>query len=276
MRILMIYPQIPETFWGFQHALAFIRKNAAFPPMGLLTVASLLPAEWEKRLIDINVVPLTQSDLEWADFVFVSAMVVQREAVRDVFRRCKKVGLPIVAGGPLFMHESQCFSEVDHFVLGEAEVVLPGFVDDVRRDRLKRVYVADGFADMTHSPMPAWELVDLRRYWAMAVQYSRGCPYDCDFCDVTRMLGHTVRTKTVDQVIGELDRLYALGWRAGVLFADDNFIGGKRKLKAEILPALVDWRRGKKGIVLWTQACLNLADDPELLDLMVRAGFEQV
>lgn len=276
MRILLLYPEFPDTFWSFKHALRFIRKKASFPPLGLLTVAALLPESWEKRLVDVNVTQLHQRDLEWADYVFISAMVVQRDSVRRMIARCHEAGVKIVAGGPLFISEHQDFPKVDYFVLGEAEATLPGLLADLERGQPKRVYQSDEFPDIEQSPTPLWELVDLRHYSSMCIQFSRGCPFDCDFCNITAMFGHRPRVKTAEQVIAELDGLYELGWRGGVFFVDDNFIGNKRKLKKEVLPALIEWRQDKRGMGFHTEVSINLVDDPELLKLMVDAGFEKV
>ncbi len=276
MRVLMIYPEFPDTFWSFKHALPFIHKRASFPPLGLLTVAAMLPAEWDKRLVDMNIEPLTRRDLEWADLVMISAMVVQRDSVRDVVARCKQHGLPIVAGGPLFLGEYENFPQIDYFVLGEGELSLPPFLADFARGQAQHVYQAEGLADMESSPMPAWELIDFRHYSSMCVQYSRGCPFDCEFCNITSMLGRKMRIKSTPQIIAELDQLYTRGWRAGVFFVDDNMIGNKARLKNDLLPALIAWRQGKRGMGFQTEVSINLADDPELLGMLVQAGFEKV
>ncbi len=276
MRILLVYPEFPDTFWSFKHALRFIRKRSTFPPLGLLTVAAILPEHWEKRLVDMNTEPLTQRDLAWADCVFVSAMIVQRESAKEVLARAKAAGARTVAGGPLFIAEHQDLDNVDHLVLDEGEVTLPPFVRDVEKGEAKPIYRAEEYVDLTQSPTPMWELINMRHYSAMCIQYSRGCPFNCDFCNVTAMLGHVPRTKTADQIIAELDGLYALGWRGGLFFVDDNFIGNKRKLKTEILPALIAWRQGKQGYAFQTEASINLADDPELTQMMVDAGFDTV
>ena len=275
-RVLMVYPEFPDTFWSFKHALKFVSKRASNPPLGLLTIAALLPEDWEKRLVDMNVQSLTRQDIEWADYVFISAMVVQRDSMLSVVKRCKELGATIVAGGPLFLPEDERPAEVDYFVLNEGEITLPAFLRDLEAGTPRRVYSTSEFADMEASPTPMWELMDLRHYSTMCLQYSRGCPFNCDFCNITAMLGHVPRCKTADQIVRELDGLYAAGWRGGVFFVDDNFIGNKRKLKAEILPALIDWRRDKLGMSFQTEASVNLADDPELMDLMVRAGFTAV
>jgi radical SAM superfamily enzyme YgiQ (UPF0313 family) len=276
MRVLLVYPEFPDTFWGFKHALRFIRKRASSPPLGLITVAAMLAPEWELRLVDANVGPLTTDDLVWADMVFLSAMTVQRESARSIITRCKEAGLRVVAGGPLFTGEPEDFPEVDHFVLNEAELTLPPFLADMAHGNLQRVYRSDEFADIRQTPPPRWELLDLRRYATMSVQFSRGCPFNCDFCNVTALLGHKVRTKSAQQIVAELDSLYEIGWRDAIFFVDDNFIGNKREIKHEILPALLEWRKGKVGLAFSTEASINLADDEELVRLMAEAGFESV
>ncbi len=276
MRVLLVSPEFPDTFWSFRHALPFIRRKASFPPLGLLTVAALLPAEWEKRLADLNVSALSQDDLAWADYVFVGAMVAQRTSAREVIARSRAAGVPIVAGGPLFTGEPEAFPDVDHLVLGEAEVTLPRFLEDLARGTPQRVYTSTEFADLQSTPIPLWELADLRRYASVSLQFCRGCPYDCEFCNVTAMLGHRPRTKPIAAVIAELDRLESLGWRGSVFFVDDNLIGNKRLVKERLLPALVDWRRDKQLGPFYSQVSLNVADDPSLLALMSKAGFDSV
>lgn len=276
MNILMVYPEFPDTFWSFKHALKFIRKKAFAPPLGLLTVAAMLPAVWEKRLVDLNVTRLTQQDLDWADYVFVSAMIVQREAARAVIARCKQAGVPVVAGGPLFTIEHTSFPEVDYFVLNEAEITLPLFLDDLAQGIPQRIYTTSEFPEIRQMPAPLWALADLKQYATMSLQFSRGCPFDCAFCNITALLGRRPRTKTAAQIIAELDSLYALGWRGSVFFVDDNLIGNKKQLKHEILPALIAWRQGKRGLRFSTELSINLADDDELMSMMVAAGFGTV
>lgn len=276
MNVLLISPEFPDTFWSFSHALKFIRRRAASPPLGLLTVAALLPGHWNKRLVDLNVTELRDADLQWADYAFIGGMVVQRASAVAAIARCKASGVPVVAGGPLFTMEHEQFAGVDHFVLDEAELTLPRFLADLEAGRAQRLYRAEGFADLTTSPVPMWELLDFRRYASMSVQYCRGCPYDCDFCNVTALLGHRPRTKTVAQVLTELDSLVAAGWRAGVFFVDDNLIGNKRDAKASLLPALVEWQRRHGHVPFNAQVSMNLADDEQLLRLMGQAGFDTV
>ena len=276
MNVLLLYPEFPDTFWSFKHALKFIRKKASLPPLGLLTVAAMLPPEWVARLVDVNVRKLRDKDLSWAEVVFVSGMIAQRDSARELIARCRAAGKTIVAGGPLFTLEPEQFPEVDFFVLNEAEMTLPDFLRDFERGGARRVYASAEFPDIRRTPAPIWELADLRRYASMSVQFSRGCPFDCEFCNVTAMFGHRPRTKATAQVIAELDNLYRLGWRGGIFFVDDNFIGNKRALKEDLLPALIQWRKRRRGISFFTEASINLADDEDLLRLMAEAGFDQV
>jgi radical SAM superfamily enzyme YgiQ (UPF0313 family) len=276
VKILLVYPEFPDTFWSFKHALRFIRKECDSPPLGLLTVAAMLPHAWEKRLIDMNATKLTDKDLQWADYVFLGGMVVQLTSARAVISRCKELGTPIVAGGPLYTCEPEQFEDVDHLVLNEAEVTLPRFLADLERGDPKRVYTTDEFPDIQQTPIPLWELVDMKRYASMTIQFSRGCPYDCEFCNVTSLFGHRPRTKNAAQLTAELNKLYKLGWRGGVFFVDDNFIGNKKRLKQEILPALIEWRKGKAGFPFNTEVSINLADDPQLMAMMAEAGFNCV
>ena len=276
MNILFLYPEFPDTFWSFKHALTFVGKRASLPPLGLLTVASMLPGEWSKRLVDANVRRLRDRDIAWADCVFISAMVVQREAARRLIARCKAAGLRIVAGGPLFQSEHEQFEDVDHFVLNEAELTLPAFLADLAQGRARRIYSAEGFPELGETPRPMWELLDIKRYGNMSIQFSRGCPFNCDFCNVTALFGRRSRIKSTEQIIAELDSLYTLGWRGDVFFVDDNFIGKKAFLKTDLLPALIEWRKSKKGNTFFTEATINLADDESLMDMMAEAGFTRV
>jgi radical SAM superfamily enzyme YgiQ (UPF0313 family) len=276
VNIILIYPESPDTFWGFRHALKFIRKRAYSPPLGLLTVAAMLPPAWSKRLVDAGVTKLRKKDLEWADCAFISGMTVQRESARRIIARCKEAGLRIIAGGPLFTMEHEQFEEVDHFVLNEAELTLPVFLSDLERGHAKRVYATSDFADIRNTPVPMWELADLKRYGTMSIQFSRGCPYNCEFCNVTSLFGHRPRTKAVGQILAELDGLYDLGWRGNVFFVDDNLIGNKTRLKTELLPALIEWRKNKRGVLFSTEVSINLADDEQLMNMMVEAGFGTV
>lgn len=276
MNVVLIYPEFPDTFWSFKHALKFIRKSASSPPLGLLTVAAMLPADWTLRLVDVNVRKLTGEDLAGADYAFISAMTVQRASAIQLIAQCQAAGVKVVAGGPLFTAEHEQFAAVDHFVLNEAELTLPGFLQDLAQGRARQIYTTPEFADIEQTPVPRWDLIDLNDYATMSIQYSRGCPYNCEFCNVTALFGHRPRTKHAGQIIAELDRLYALGWRRGVFFVDDNLIGNKKRLRNELLPALIEWRKGKRGLSFSTEASINLADDAPLMQQMVKAGFDQV
>ena len=276
MRVLLLSPEFPDTFWSFRHALGFIGKRAPSPPLGLLTVAAMLPRDWEARLVDLNVRRLADADLAWADCAFVSAMTVQRPSAREVIARCRAAGVKVVAGGPLFTAEHDDFPEVDHFVLNEAELTLGPFLEDLAAGRARRLYATGEFADLSHTPVPAWRLAERGRYAMMSVQYSRGCPFNCEFCNVTALLGRRPRIKSVAQIIAELDGLYALGWRQSIFFVDDNLIGNRARLKSELLPALIAWRRDKRGLPFVTEASINLADDEDLTRMMVEAGFDTV
>jgi radical SAM superfamily enzyme YgiQ (UPF0313 family) len=277
MNVLLLYPEFPDTFWSFKHALKFIRKKAAFPPLGLLTVAAMLPPEWEKRLVDTNVRALTERDLRWADVVFLSAMIAQRAASEELIARCRAAGKKIVAGGPLFTSDHAQFPGVDHFVLNEAELTLPPFLRDLAAGSPQPLYCSAEFPDVHTTPVPLWRLADLRRYASMSLQYSRGCPFDCEFCDVTAKFGHRPRTKSPAQVLAELDALVAHGWRGQVFFVDDNFIGNKRTLRTELLPRLIEWQRAhRRKLTFYTEASINLADDEPLIHQLVAAGFDSV
>jgi radical SAM superfamily enzyme YgiQ (UPF0313 family) len=276
MKALLIYPEYPATFWSFKYALKFIHKRAALPPLGLLTIGAMLPEEWPKKLVDVNVTKLKDKDLAWADVVLISGMVLQRKSAHEIIARCKEANLKVVAGGPLFSSEHDQFEDVDHFVLNEAELTLPPFLADLEKGCARRIYETTEFCDMAETPSPLWDLIDLKHYATMGIQFSRGCPFNCEFCNITALFGHRPRMKTAEQMIAELDGLYNLGWRGPVFFVDDNFIGNKTFLKSHLLPALIQWQQKKKGIPFNTEASVNLADDPELMDMMVKAGFDTV
>jgi radical SAM superfamily enzyme YgiQ (UPF0313 family) len=276
-KVLLVYPQHPDTFWSYKYALRFISKKASSPPLGLLTVAAILPASWEKRLVDMHVAPLEDRDIEWADMVFISAMSIQQQSARQVIARCRAKGTTTVGGGPLFTSMPDSFPDVDHLILNEAELTLPPFLNDLANGTCRHIYSTTSWADMTASPAPRWDMVEMKKYASMNIQYSRGCPFNCEFCNITVLYGQRPRTKGRAQVINELDRLYATGWKGSVFFVDDNFIGNKAKLKGEVLPAIVAWMKAKRyPFAFATEVSINLADDPDLMQLMVRAGFDTV
>jgi radical SAM superfamily enzyme YgiQ (UPF0313 family) len=279
MNILLVYPEYPDTFWGFKNALKFVGKKAAFPPLGLLTVAAMLPKDWNLKLVDMNVENLDQKDILWADLVFISAMVVQRDSAKKVIEMVRKIGKETVAGGPLFTTEPEQFSLANYLVLGEAELNLQSFIKDFLSGQAKNVYPAGENiqADIIKTPLPLWRLIEPKYYASMSIQYSRGCPFDCEFCDIVFLDGHIPRTKNKEQVAKELDAIYAMGWRGSLFIVDDNFIGNKKKLKEEILPAIIAWQKKKKfPFSFFTEASINLADDQELMDKMAQAGFNRV
>lgn len=277
MKVLLVYPEYPRTYWSFHYALKFVSKKASFPPLGLLTIASMLPEKWEKRMVDMNVGKLEDGDILWADYLLISAMVVQKESVRNVIDRCKRLEVRTIAGGPLFTCGYEEFDDVDHILLNEGELTLPEFLKDLETGNVKHLYTSEKWADLSVTPVPLWDLVNMKKYASMNMQYSRGCPFNCEFCNVTSLFGHNPRTKTSKQIITELDALYERGWRSGVFFVDDNFIGNRKKLKEEVLPEIIKWMEYRKyPFIFSTEASINLSDDEELMALMVKAGFNAV
>lgn len=273
MRALLVYPGLPESMFSHKPIIRIMAKRSLQPPLGLLTVAAMLPAEWEVKLVDVNVSPLTDEDLRWATMVFISAMIAQLDTAREIIDRCRKENRPVVAGGPLFTLQHELFGHVDHLVLGEAECTLPRFLDDLSRGKAKHLYRADEFADITCSPTPRWDLVDLRHYVSANLQFTRGCPYNCEFCDVERLFGRKPRSKSVKQIITELDALHLGGWSGPVFFVDDNFIGTREYIKKEFLPALARWQWDKMNFMFYTMISINVADDEGMLNLLHDAGF---
>jgi radical SAM superfamily enzyme YgiQ (UPF0313 family) len=277
LKILLVYPRYPDTFWSLRYALKFVSKKAFTPPLGLLTVAALLPKIWKLKLTDLNVEELKDEDIEWADYVFLSAMDVQQASLREIISRVEAHGKRMAGGGPLFDLSPGLFPEVDHLILNEAELTLPSFIEDIKTGEKKPIYASKEWSEMTSSPIPEWSLLDLSKYASMGIQYSRGCPFDCDFCAVGVLNGEKPRSKTGLQILAELEALYRMGWRGGVFFVDDNFNVHPQKLKEDLLPPLIKWMEKKKyPFFFFTQASINLADDDELIELMVRAGFDSV
>jgi len=277
MKVLFLYPRYPETFWSLKHALKIISKKAISPPLGLLTVAALLPSEWDKKLVDLNTDNLKDRDISWADYVFVSAMDIQRASVREVISRCVQLGTKVVAGGPLFTTSDEEFEGVDCLVRGEFEEIAPQFVADMENRCLQRVYEAEQKPDIQNSPVPEWNLIDIKKYASLSIQYSRGCPFDCEFCDVVLLNGRVPRTKSAEQLLNEMEAIYRLGWRNFVFIVDDNFIGNKKKLKTEVLPAIIEWKKQRNHpFELNTQVSIGISDDEQLMQLMVEAGFNTV
>ena len=274
MKVLLVYPETPTTFWSFRNALKFISKKSSEPPLGLLTVAAMLPGTWEKKLIDMNVSNLKNEHIKWADYVFISGMNVHAKSMKEIIKRCNDLGVKVVAGGPLCTTDYDEFEGVDHFILNEAEATLPPFIRDVQNGCAKTIYSTNEFPDISSTPVPLWDLLEKKKYSTMSVQYSRGCPFNCEFCSITLLNGRQPRTKSQEQFLEELDALYQEGWRGAVFVVDDNFIGNKRKLKTELLPALIEWSKKRDyPFDFTTEVSVNLADDEVLVQLMVKAGF---
>lgn len=270
---LLVYPKFPPSYWGAQFALEFVGKKSCMPPLGLLTVAGMFPKEYNLRVVDLNVKPLTDEDLAWADLAFASTMIVQKDSLREVIGRANLAGVPIVVGGP---HPTSFYDDIngaDYFVLDEVEDIFPQFLRDLSQGTAQRMYRAPGKPDVTKTPLPRYDLIDLRDYASMALQFSRGCPFDCEFCDITKLFGRIPRTKSNPQVLAEFELLYRLGWRGRMFLVDDNFIGNKRDAM-RLLPEVAQWQKARNyPFGLYTEASVNLAGLDDLLDAMVDAGF---
>jgi radical SAM superfamily enzyme YgiQ (UPF0313 family) len=276
VRILLVNPKFPETYWSFRHALPFEGKRSVFPPLGLLTVSSLLPRDCERRLIDLEVERLKDSHIEWADMIFITGMLAQKKSLHEVVQRGKQKGKLIVLGGPYVTSTIEELPYADHIFQGEAETTLPQFFADLERGQAKRVYKAPERPPLAITPVPDFGLVNLKRYSNMSVQYSRGCPFSCEFCDIIEIYGRVPRTKSNQQMLAEFDALKQLGWRGPLFIVDDNFIGNKKNVRL-LLPDLIEWQK-KNGypFSLLTEASVNLADDDDLLVAMKDAGFRRV
>ena len=276
MNSLLIYPEWPDTYWSFKHALPFEGKRSAYPPLGLLTIAPLLPKHWKKRLVDTNVRQLTDADLEWADVALLSGMLVHKQDLVTLLARCRARGLRTVVGGPISSSVEELPRHADHVVIGEAEELIAGLAADLEQGKAKPVYQARELPGLDKTPLPDLSLINPKHYSAMAIQYSRGCPFNCEFCDIIEIYGRKPRTKSPAQVITELEQLYERKWRGSVFIVDDNFIGNKKKVK-ELLPELAEWNiQHERPFTFFTEASVNLADDAELLQLMKQAGFTRV
>lgn len=275
-RVLLVYPEMPVTYWSYRYTLSFIGKKASLPPLGLITIAAMLPEEYDVRLVDMNTTPLRDADIVACDLVMTSSMIVQKPSLEKVIERCNRLGRPIVAGGPLPTSNPGALKGVDHFILNEAEVTLPMFIRDFEAGCPKKLYTDETKPDVTKTPVPRFDLLKIKHYASMALQYSRGCPYSCEFCDIVPMFGNTPRTKTPEQFVAELDSVYQHGFRGSLFVVDDNFIGNKKLVK-ELLPAVERWQnKNNFPFGFFTEASVNLASDPELMNLMVDAGFNMV
>lgn len=277
MNTLFIWPEFPVTYWGAQYSLGLIRKGAVMPPLSLITVAALCPQKWTMRLVDLNVEQLQDSDIEWADIVVLSGMAIQDSSMQSVLQRCKKAGVPTLVGGPHATSSPDKLDDATYLLLDEAEITLPLFLDDLEQGQPQRVYTAAGKKpDVTKTPLPRFDLLKISRYVNMCIQFSRGCPFACEFCDITTLYGRTPRTKQAQQLLAEVQAIYDTGFRGEIFLVDDNFIGNKKDVKT-MLPHLIQWQK-EHGYPFWfyTEASINLADDDELLILMGQANFHSV
>lgn len=276
MNILLINPQFPGSFWSFEESLKYINKKTSFPPLGLMTVAAMLPENYEKKLVDMNTSKLKDKDIIWADMIFITAMLVQKQNAQNTINRCKKMDKKIVAGGPAFTTQYQQFENVDHLVLDEGEMTLPRFLSDFEQGQAKEIYRSEEKPDVNNAALPDWSLIKMRDYVSVSVQYSRGCPYNCEFCDIIVMNGRKPRTKAPERMMAEFDSLYKAGWRESVFIVDDNFIGNKVEVK-KMLNRLIQWQKDHNyPFIFFTEASVDLAKDEELMRLMSEAGFDKV
>src|SRR5687767_14214838 len=276
MKVLLVNPKFPDTYWSFRHALPFEGKRSVFPPLGLLTVSGLLPRSYERRLVDLEIEPLKTSQIDWADMIFITGMLAQKQSLHEIVERCRKRGKRIVLGGPYVTSTIEELPYADHIFQGEAETTLPEFFKDLESGTTKRIYKAPERPPMSITPIADFGLVNMKKYSNMSIQYSRGCPFSCEFCDIIEIYGRVPRTKSNQQVIAEFNELKRLGWRGPLFIVDDNFIGNKKNVRL-LLPALIEWQK-KNGypFSLLTEASVNLADDDDLLSAMKEAGFRRV
>ncbi len=276
--ILLVYPEIPSnTYWSFKYALKFINKKSSLPPLGIITTAALIPDGYNLRVVDMNVEPLRSKDIEWADAVFISAMIIQKESMESVISMCRTKNRPVVAGGPYPTASHEKIPGVDHFVLGEAEDIFQDFFADFENGRADKVYYCSRKPQMKDSVIPRFDLLKMKKYSSMSVQYSRGCPFKCEFCDIWTVYGNKPRLKSADSILSELEFLSRLGWKGAVFMVDDNFIGNKYEVKTSLLPALIAWQgKNRHRFSFYTEASINMASDHELMRMMRQAGFDQV
>jgi radical SAM superfamily enzyme YgiQ (UPF0313 family) len=279
MNILCVYPAFPRTYWGAEYTMRFVGRKSILPPLGLLTVAALLPADWNVKLCDLNTRALDEAELRWADAVFISGMIIQREGLHEIARAARKLGKPVIAGGPYASTSpADLAGDVDCVVVGEAEGVMPELVAALLANPRKlpaRLESAEK-PDVSASPTPRFDLLDVGVYQSIGVQYSRGCPFNCEFCDIIEIYGRKPRAKTPEQFCRELDAVKQTGFRGSVFVVDDNFIGNRPALQA-LLKAISVWLRFHKDpFDFYTEASINLAHDDALIDAMVVAGFTQV
>jgi radical SAM superfamily enzyme YgiQ (UPF0313 family) len=278
MKALLVHPETPESFWSLRLMCDLEGRKTLLPPLGLITMAALLPQEWELRLVDMNVQPLTNNDWEWADLILMSGMAIQREAIFRIIREAKARGKKIVVGGPYAtaMPEELLGTDCDLVVVGEAETTIAMLLAALTDGSGDRLIQAPERPALTESPVPRFDLLKLHAYVLMAFQTSRGCPHDCDFCEIAALYGSRPRFKSPEQIIRELDKLYSIGWRGYVFISDDNFVG-KRSHTVGVLEKLTPWLvEHGYPFSFWTQTSVNLGQDIPLIDMMTAANFSNV
>ncbi|MEK0195789.1 B12-binding domain-containing radical SAM protein, partial [Microcoleus anatoxicus] len=269
MNVLLVYPQFPKSFWSFEKTLALLNRSAMLPPLGLVTVAAILPQDWQFKLVDRNVRPVTEDEWAWTDLVILSAMIVQKEDLLIQIREAKQRNKQVAVGGPYptALPDEAKMAGADYLILDEGEITLPLFVEAIANGVTSGIFRAGGERpDVTGTPIPRFDLLEFEAYAEMSVQFSRGCPFQCEFCDIIVLYGRKPRTKKPEQIIAELDRLYELGWRRSIFMVDDNFIGNKRNVKLflkELLPWMVEHQY---PFSFATEASVDLANDQELMD----------
>ncbi|MGK7946721.1 MAG: B12-binding domain-containing radical SAM protein [Microcystaceae cyanobacterium] len=276
MKVLLIYPVFPPTFWSYDKSLELVNRKVLLPPLGLITVAGILPQEWEYKLVDRNIRPVSEEEWEWAELVVFSAMIVQKADLIEQIKEAKQRGKLVAVGGPYATSVPQEVEEADFLVLDEGEITLPQFVEALNQGATEGVFRTTEKPDVTQTPIPRYDLLELDAYDSMSVQFSRGCPFQCEFCDIIVLYGRKPRTKSPEQLLKELDYLYDLGWRRGIFMVDDNFIGNKRNVKL-LLKELKVWQKEHQYPFRFnTEASVDLAQDKELMELMVAANFDAV
>ncbi len=275
-KALLLYPETPTTYWSMKYLLKHLGKKAAFAPLGIITIAAMLPENYEPVVCDLNVSPINDSEIASADIIFISSMIVQKESLQNLINRCKSFNKIVVAGGPYPTTSHEKIKGVDYFLLGEAENIFTEFINDYEKGIAKKYYYGNDRPDIFNTPIPRFDLLQTNNYVTMAIQYSRGCPFNCEFCDIIEMFGRKPRTKSVTQFISELDALYNHGYRGPLFIVDDNFIGNKKSVR-ELLPKLIQWQKVRDyPFILSTEASVNLSEDDLLMDAMVKAGFVKV
>ncbi|MGA1408252.1 MAG: B12-binding domain-containing radical SAM protein [Prochlorotrichaceae cyanobacterium] len=278
MRALLLYPLFPPTFWSYEKILELVNRKVLLPPLGLITVAGILPQTWEFKLVDRNIRSVTEAEWDWAEIVIISGMIVQRGDLLEHIREAKRRDKLVAVGGPYATSVPDEVQEAgaDFLILDEGELTIPMFLEALEKGETQGIFRTTEKPDVTTTPVPRYDLLELDAYDSMSVQFSRGCPFQCEFCDIIVLYGRKPRTKSVDQLLKELDYLYELGWRRAVFMVDDNFIGNKRNVKLFLKELKVWQEKHQYPFGFNTEASVDLADDPELMELMLECNFDAV